>query len=185
MMGKGQKAMPVENSYGDTTMEACHAHDPRHLQSPLTQSQLKAAEVERVYPGVAVTRGVGFEEIWGLFLDSGFLYPEKVTRLEQVMPEIQRTTRALLRANGDLLSTVVVRDQSMPEAHISALRPYQQTWMLAVDRSKGKRARYIEMSDFSVTLMGQATRYPARIELSSKRNELRQSKNMLEVDKRR
>jgi hypothetical protein len=111
-------------------MEACHAHGPCHLQPPLTQSQLKAAEVERVYPGVAVARGVSFEEIWGLFLDSGFLYPEKVTRLEQVMPEIQRTTRALLQTNGDLLSTVVVRDQSMPEAHLSALRPYQQTWML-------------------------------------------------------
>jgi hypothetical protein len=111
-------------------MEVFDAHDRCDVQSALTQFQLRAVEVERAYPGVAVARGVGFEEIWGLFLDSGFLYPEKVTRLEQVMPEIQRTKRALLQANGDLLSTVVVRYESMPEAHISALRAYQQTWML-------------------------------------------------------
>ena len=86
--------------------------------------------MELSYPGVKIARDVSFEEIWSLFLDSGFLYPEKVARLQPVMPEIQQTVRALLDANGHLLATVVLRNEDVPEAHISLLRWYEQTWIV-------------------------------------------------------
>jgi hypothetical protein len=73
---------------------------------------------------------VSFEEIWTLFLDSGFLYPEKVARLGPVLPEVQQTVRALLEANGHLLSTVVLRSNGLPQAHLSALRSHEHTWMI-------------------------------------------------------
>jgi len=56
-------------------------------------------QVEASYPGLKVANGVTFDDIWTLLLDSGFLYPEKVARLEPVLPSIQQTVRKLLQAN--------------------------------------------------------------------------------------
>lgn len=92
--------------------------------------QAYSHQVEISYPGIKVTRDVSFEEIWKLFLESGFLYPEKVSRLEPVLPEIQQTVRALLRANGNLMGTVVLRNEQGLDAHMSILRWYEQTWVV-------------------------------------------------------
>src|SRR5262249_40183435 len=89
-----------------------------------------ARAVELSYPGVSVARDVTFEELWTLFVNSRFLYPEKVARLQPLLLQIEETMRALLRANGDLLSTVVLRTAGLLESHVSALRPYRHTWML-------------------------------------------------------
>jgi hypothetical protein len=103
---------------------------PSHGVAQTESQRATVGLVELSYPGVAVAHDVTFEEIWPLFIDSGFLYPEKVARLQTVMPEIQQTVRALLRSNGDLLSTVVLRTDGVMDAHISVLRPYEQTWMV-------------------------------------------------------
>ncbi|MBS1810144.1 MAG: hypothetical protein JST84_18430 [Acidobacteria bacterium] len=86
--------------------------------------------VEVSYPGVKVARDVTFDDIWNLFLESGFLYPEKVARLESVLPEIQQTVRALLRENGKLTATVALREAQMLEAHMNILRWYENTWIV-------------------------------------------------------
>jgi hypothetical protein len=46
------------------------------------------------------------------------------------MPEITQTMRALLATNGRLLSTVVVRNETALEAHISMLRGYEHTCLV-------------------------------------------------------
>ena len=97
----------------------------------LSESQIEQSRlVELSYPGIKLARNVTFDDIWTLFLDSGFLYPEKIEKLQPVMPELQATVRALLNANGHLLATAVVRDEHRLEAQLSMLRSYEQTWMV-------------------------------------------------------
>jgi hypothetical protein len=97
----------------------------------LTDSQREHARlVEVCYPGVKAAHDVTFEDIWGLFLESGFLYPEKVARLQPVIAEIQQTVRALLQANGSLMATVALRNETGLDAQISMLRWCQQTWIV-------------------------------------------------------
>ncbi|MBP6823388.1 MAG: hypothetical protein KA368_17700 [Acidobacteria bacterium] len=87
-------------------------------------------QVEASYPGLKVANGVSFEDIWQLLLDSGFLYPEKIARLEPVLPDIQQTVRKLLQANGNLMATAVMRNEKTLEAHMSILRWCEQTWIV-------------------------------------------------------
>lgn len=83
------------------------------------------------YPGVHVARNVTFEEIWTLFQESGFLYPEKIARLEPVLAEIQETNRRLIAANGESFATVVLKPpEGAATAHMSILRSHRQTWMV-------------------------------------------------------
>lgn len=97
----------------------------------LSGTQVEYAKlVEVAYPSVRVTRDVTFEEVWKLFLDSGFLYPDKVSRLQPVLPEIQQTVRSLLRENGNLLCTVVLRNETALDAQLSMLRWCESTWMV-------------------------------------------------------
>ncbi|MFN7919128.1 MAG: hypothetical protein U0Q16_03470 [Bryobacteraceae bacterium] len=85
-------------------------------------------QTESAYPSVHVARGVTFDEIWQLFRDSGFLYPEKIARLEPVLPEIRRSVRALLDANGHLGATIAVRHGDALDAQVSVLRWPSRTW---------------------------------------------------------
>jgi len=87
-------------------------------------------QVEASYPGLKVAHDVTFDDIWTLLLDSGFLYPEKVARLEPVLPDIQQTVRKLLLANGNLMATAVMRSEKVLEAHMSILRWCEQTWIV-------------------------------------------------------
>ena len=87
-------------------------------------------QVEASYPGLKVANGVTFDDIWTLLLDSGFLYPEKVARLEPVLSDIQQTVRKLLQANGNLMATAVMRNEKVLEAHMSILRWCEQTWIV-------------------------------------------------------
>lgn len=101
-----------------------------------TQFQLSSLQkeysrqVEASYPGLKVANGVSFEDIWKLLLDSGFLYPEKIARLEPVLTDIQQTVRKLLQANGNLMATAVMRNEKTLEAHMSILRWCEQTWIV-------------------------------------------------------
>ncbi|MBY0507466.1 MAG: hypothetical protein K2X03_26365 [Bryobacteraceae bacterium] len=99
--------------------------DPQSLPQP---HQDYARQVLLSYPGVKVAHDIDFDSVWKLFLHSGFLYPEKVARLEPVMPEIQSTMRAMLERNGDVLATVALRHGDELDGHISLLRWCEETW---------------------------------------------------------
>jgi hypothetical protein len=116
----------------EDTVETSHvrAVSLANSDAHLWRRRIGADDVERSYPQVAVDRDVSFEEIWTLFLESGFLYPEKVERLGSALPEVHRTVRALLAANGDLLATVVLRIDGVPQAHLSALLSHEHTWTI-------------------------------------------------------
>lgn len=112
-------------------MPEAYAEQEAAIAYRLTDSQVEHARlVEVSYPGVKAAHDVNFEDIWGLFLESGFLYPEKVARLQPVIGEIQETVRALLRANGNLMATVALRNETGLDAQISMLRWCEQTWIV-------------------------------------------------------
>lgn len=92
--------------------------------------QQYSRHIESTYPGLRLAHDVTFEEIWTLLLASGFLYPEKIARLQPVLPEIEQTVRRLLAANGHLMATAVMRGQKALEAHIGTVRWYEQTWLV-------------------------------------------------------
>jgi hypothetical protein len=48
---------------------------------PADGGMTPAEVVERAFPGLEVARHLGFRELWDLYEDSGFLYPEKMERL--------------------------------------------------------------------------------------------------------
>lgn len=95
-----------------------------------SMQQEYSRRVEVSYPGVKIARDVTFEEIWTLFQDSGFLYPEKIARLAPVLPEIKHTVRTLLQENGHLMATVALREEQTLEAHMNILRWYDKTWIV-------------------------------------------------------
>lgn len=103
--------------------------DSAQFQMSSSQKEY-SQQVEACYPGLKVAGGVTFEDIWALLLDSGFLYPEKITRLEPVLPDIEQTVRKLLLANGNLMATAVMRNEKSLEAHMSILRWCERTWIV-------------------------------------------------------
>ena len=90
----------------------------------------QSQRIENEYRSVQVARDVELEELWTLYEDTGFLYPEKIERLRSSLPEIHHTIGALLRANGDLLETVTTRLDGTLSGHLCALRAYRRTWVI-------------------------------------------------------
>ena len=112
-----------------------------------TDEQLEfALRVGAVYPGVKVAHDATFEEVWDLFLESGFLYPEKVSRLDPVLPEIRHTVRTLIEANGCCFATVVLRDAATVDAHMSIVQTHERTWMVQHLAARPMSARRFDAS---------------------------------------
>lgn len=113
----------LSNSFIDRAVSAPESH-LGNLQQEYSR------QVESSHPGLRVAQGVTFDDIWTLLLNSGFLYPEKIARLKPVLPDIQATVRKLLKANGNLMATAVIRNEKVLEAHMSILRWCEQTWIV-------------------------------------------------------
>ena len=112
-----------------------------------SQSLLELARtVELSYPAVKAGCDVSFDEIWQLFLDSGFLYPEKVARLQPVIDELRHTVRTLLDVNGSLMATIVLRNEPAIDAHMSVLRFYDRTWIVQHLAARPMTARRLDAS---------------------------------------
>lgn len=84
------------------------------------------ADLPRVFSGV----GHRHEELWQFFLDTEFLYPEKLKRLEASLPEIRDTFTRLLDVPTPLLKTLVFKEEGRLLGHISAVKTHRSTWMV-------------------------------------------------------
>ncbi len=81
-------------------------------------------------PGVEDAFGLPFRQIWGLLEESGFLYPEKLKKLEPVLPQIENTLSTLLGEPNRLFKTFVYRQDEALQGHLSAFRAYRNTWVV-------------------------------------------------------
>ena len=71
-----------------------------------------------------------FEEAFGFYRDSGFLYPRKLAELEQRLPAIEQTWRTLLDCDHDVFRFVARRDRGRGPLRnaICAFAYAGQTW---------------------------------------------------------
>jgi hypothetical protein len=69
-----------------------------------------------------------FEEIWKFFLDTGFLYPEKLSSID--LATVERTTRRLLGAAPDMYRATLFGPPDRIDAHVCGLKVYSGTWIL-------------------------------------------------------
>jgi hypothetical protein len=111
-------------------MHAAASTQPVGLRADRTERRSAALAVERNFPNIQVTRDLRLADLWRLYEDTGFLYPEKVERIRPSIGEIHRTIGTLLRAQGDLLETVTTRSDGALTGHLCALRAYRHTWII-------------------------------------------------------
>lgn len=94
-----------------------------------TRTRLADAIVRDRLPGLEDGRALGFDALWGLFRETGFLYPSKEAVLEPVMDEVRRGYEALRTSESELHRAVVIREAGRIVGHVSGLRAYRRTWM--------------------------------------------------------
>ena len=81
------------------------------------------------FPDLRDGKEVPFAEVWDFFLRTNFMYPDKLKKLEPILPQIRQTfTSANARANRVFKSVVFTRDQEIV-GYVSGLRAYRNTWM--------------------------------------------------------
>jgi hypothetical protein len=104
-------------------------------------------------PGIEDARGLSFQELWRFFTETGFLYPEKLERLQPVLPQIEATLTRLLDTPNDVCKTLVFRRQNLL-GHLSAVRAYPHTWIvqhLATRKEGAGRLAAARMLNLGIT----------------------------------
>jgi hypothetical protein len=98
---------------------------------PSERARLADGVMRHRYPGLVDARALSFEEIWGFFKDTRFLYPEKLAALRPFFPEVRRTFLALQGPSDRVFKSLVYREQGGgPLGHLSCVRTYRRTWMI-------------------------------------------------------
>lgn len=105
--------------------------------------------------------GVAAESVWQFLLDSGFLYPAKLSSLD--VGSSHAALRALLTAPRDLSMVLLASRQGRIEGHVSGFRAYPHTWFiqhLAVARGARKSLRITGRS-LAVAMLEALERQPS------------------------
>lgn len=90
--------------------------------------ELAARIAMSALPEVSTDINATTEQIWEFLERSGFLYPEKVARLD--VPAVTRTMDCLVGSPNDVAKTWLVRHEQRIVAHLSSIRLFQSTWGL-------------------------------------------------------
>lgn|GEM_PF-1640591 len=107
--------------------------------SALAEDRLADAIVHAGQPDIKDVRSASPSEVWNFLELSGFVYPRKREALD--IEAVKATMTQLTAAPNDVFKgTLFVRGSSI-QAHISAIRVYERTWMLQhlAARSSGKQ----------------------------------------------
>jgi hypothetical protein len=115
-MGQADNGDPVaqfEEALNQTSVDL--AEDLLHLGLPSLQDAAGTSS---------------FREVWTFLEEAGFLYPEKLKRLEPILPQIERNMVRLLAQPSPIFKTVVFRKDGKLAGHLSAIRTFRHTWMV-------------------------------------------------------
>ncbi|MBS2021035.1 MAG: hypothetical protein JST92_01395, partial [Deltaproteobacteria bacterium] len=127
-------------------------HDTRTLRcgivleglSATERTQLADAVMRRRFPGLADGQDLPVDNLWQFFLDTRFLYPEKLAALGPVAGEVRQTFEKLRTAGSGLFKSLVFTEGEKVFAHLSAARAYRRTWLVqhlaGATRLKGRQA---------------------------------------------
>jgi len=93
--------------------------------SSLQRANIYGAIVHCDKPNIHDGVGHSFDELWDFFLETGFLYPAKLERIDY--PAVRRTFEALLEHPTPLCQFILFEESGRTYGHISALRAYSRT----------------------------------------------------------
>ncbi|HEY7373934.1 MAG TPA: hypothetical protein VIF57_17370, partial [Polyangia bacterium] len=74
--------------------------------------------------------GVGADELFGLFTDSGYLRGPHEAALTRVMDDVRRTFAAAYERRSDVFHSTVARQDGALVGHVSCVRVFERTWMV-------------------------------------------------------
>lgn len=115
--------------------------------APADRMRLADAVMRYRYPGLVDGRELTFEELWGFFKETRFLYAQKLETLAAIQPEVERTFAALLGHSDRVFKSLIYREDRTPIGHLSCVRSYRKTWVIqhlaGFTRTRGKQAPQI------------------------------------------
>ncbi|MGB0678752.1 MAG: hypothetical protein ACPGUV_03725 [Polyangiales bacterium] len=91
------------------------------------------AAVKAALPEVELASELDAEELWSFFVASNFLYPDKMRKIEAILPEVKGNFSRMMRKSASLVTASIVAKNPATQkldAYISLMRVYHGTWML-------------------------------------------------------
>jgi len=72
---------------------------------------------------------VDLDQLWELFFESNFIYPEKYSHLHAFRKSFQETYRKLYGGSSEVAKHFIYQKNGRIFSHISLIRAYERTWM--------------------------------------------------------
>ena len=73
---------------------------------------------------------VDLDELWRLFFETGFIYPDKFRDIYTNREEFKKTYHRLYREDPEIARHITYQKDGRIYGHISLLRAYEKTWMI-------------------------------------------------------
>ncbi len=73
---------------------------------------------------------VDLDSLWRFFFESGFIYPEKYTFLQQNRDQIRRSFELLYQDRNNVARHFIYQREDKIQGHLSMVRFYERTWLL-------------------------------------------------------
>jgi hypothetical protein len=81
-------------------------------------------------PYARVSYDVEMVSLWNFFFESGFIYPEKYTCIEQYKDDFKNTYEKLYHHCPDLFANLTYERNGVIYGHVSLIKAYEKTWLV-------------------------------------------------------
>lgn len=103
-------------------------------------------------PKAYLSNRVDLEDLWALFFDAGFIYPQKYARMGDRKEEFKHTYAKLYRDNPTIARHFVFQENGEILGHFALLRLYRRTWIShhhAAAPTNRKKAGFVVLDQLS------------------------------------
>lgn len=103
-------------------------------------------------PHAYLSNRVDLEDLWRLFFDAGFIYPQKYAQMGDRKEEFKRTYEKLYSNNPTVARHFVFQENGRMLGHFALLRLYRRTWIShhhAASPSNRKKAGFVVLDQLS------------------------------------
>jgi hypothetical protein len=90
----------------------------------------------------ALTGEVDLDQLWELFFESDFIYPEKYRHIQGYREQFQQTYRKLYAESPQIARHFTYQKDGRIYSHISLLRAYHRTWMAHHHAARAEEGRH-------------------------------------------
>jgi len=89
-----------------------------------------------------MTNEVDLDQLWNLFFDTDFIYPEKYKHIQTYRKYFQETYRKLYQEAPEIAKYFTYQKNGRIYSHISLIRAYERTWMVHHHAARAAGGRY-------------------------------------------